>query len=79
MTRTPAVILLSCLAQVVAKGEDFISSELGRLGSMIQSSSVSALKKTNMMLRRNIISTFLVPHSSSSGPSPESGARPRLS
>jgi protein disulfide-isomerase A6 len=45
--------------KVLAKGTDYLSAEIKRLEGMINSASVSPLKKTGFMIRKNILNAFL--------------------
>lgn len=50
---------ISIASKIVAKGYAYVPQEIARLESMINSASVSPLKKTNFMLRKNVLSAFV--------------------
>ena len=44
--------------RIIAKGAGYVAKEKARLERMIESGSVTAAKKTNFMLRRNVLLAF---------------------
>ena len=53
------------MRNVMVKGESFIAQELERLGGMVQSRAVRAVKKTSFLLRINILRAFQMPTTAS--------------
>ena len=56
--KTHANMYVAVAKKVIAKGNAYLATEGKRLSNMINGNSVSPLKKTNFMLRRNVISAF---------------------
>lgn len=46
------------MKRIIIKGEDYISSEITRLGNMLSGSSISAEKVTEFEKRRNVLEVF---------------------
>ncbi len=53
-----ANIYTSIASKIIANGPEYVLNEIKRLNQMIASESVSAVKKTNFMIRRNILLVF---------------------
>lgn len=49
---------VKAMKKILAKGSGYVAKESKRLGGMLESGSVSAAKKTNFMLRRNVLAFF---------------------
>lgn len=49
---------VSTAKKIVGQGIEYVSKERKRLEGMINSDSVNPLKKTNFMLRKNILDAF---------------------
>jgi protein disulfide-isomerase A6 len=49
---------LKAMRRIVDKGDAWVGKETARLAGMIDSSSVSAVRKTSMMVRKNVLAAF---------------------
>jgi protein disulfide-isomerase A6 len=53
---------LKAMNRVMNKGTNWLAKESGRLGNMLKSAAVSSVRKTELMLRKNVLDAFLAKH-----------------
>ncbi|XP_051888278.1 endoplasmic reticulum resident protein 29-like [Pristis pectinata] len=49
------------MSKVLVQGDSFVSSEIARIGKLLEESKMSSAKKTDFQKRQNILSSFQVP------------------